>query len=122
MSKLDEDKVWATDLVRLIVNAEREGGGFRIYHDQAISEIVARLREARGVTGGATVSLSKPDRGLIGTMAATILGQRPGISDPDAYPGDNAQERSAVAVIGVQAACKEAVGLARIILGEVDRG
>jgi len=43
----DDDVVWARELVRKIVEAERLGGGFRIFHDSAVEQIVERMRQAR---------------------------------------------------------------------------
>lgn len=40
----DEYETWARELVRKIVEAERMGGGFRLYHETAVKEIVEKLR------------------------------------------------------------------------------
>jgi hypothetical protein len=42
----DEIDDWAWEIVKKIVEAERLGGGFRLYHEQAAREIAARVRDA----------------------------------------------------------------------------
>lgn len=42
----DEIDKWAEEIVRKIVEAERLGGGFRLYHEQAAREIAERVRNA----------------------------------------------------------------------------
>jgi hypothetical protein len=42
----DEIDEWADEIVRKIVEAERLGGGFRLYHEQAAREIAERVRKA----------------------------------------------------------------------------
>ncbi len=41
---------WAWEIVKKIVEAERLGGGFRLYHEQAAREIAERVRKAEGRT------------------------------------------------------------------------
>lgn len=43
----DEIDTWAEAIVRKIVEAERLGGGFRLYHEQAAREIAERVRKAQ---------------------------------------------------------------------------
>ena len=43
--KDDIDK-WADEVVRKIIEAERLGGGFRLYHEAAAREIADRVRDA----------------------------------------------------------------------------
>jgi len=42
----DIDK-WASEIVGKIVDAERRGGGFRLYHEQAAREIAESMRAGR---------------------------------------------------------------------------
>lgn len=42
----DEIDKWADEIVRKIIQAERLGGGFRLYHEAAAREIAARVRDA----------------------------------------------------------------------------
>lgn len=42
----DEIDEWAWEIVKKIVEAERMGGGFRLYHEQAAREIAERVRKA----------------------------------------------------------------------------
>jgi len=42
----DEIDDWAWEIVKKIVEAERFGGGFRLYHEQAAREIAERVRKA----------------------------------------------------------------------------
>ena len=42
----DEIAKWAEEVVKKIVEAERLGGGFRLYHEQAAREIADRVRNA----------------------------------------------------------------------------
>ncbi len=41
------DEAWACELVRKIAESTRLGGGYLLYHNHAIREIVGRLKEAR---------------------------------------------------------------------------
>lgn len=43
----DDDEIWARELVRKVIEAERLGGGFRLYHETAVKEILVRLKEER---------------------------------------------------------------------------
>jgi hypothetical protein len=43
----DEIDDWAWEIVKKIVEAERLGGGFRLYHEQAAREIAARVRDVQ---------------------------------------------------------------------------
>lgn len=40
------DEEWAEDLVRQIAEAERLGGGFRLFHETAAKLIVRKLKSA----------------------------------------------------------------------------